>query len=128
MWSRRGLEVIRGHTTPLVVDRELLYVEPLFVRSRQNPVPQLERVVVVFRGRAYMGRDLEAALREAVEPRRSFPIRPGPELGGEPAAPLPDGEVQPEDTAPATPPAGAGAGGGEAEDEGGGPPPGRGPG
>jgi uncharacterized membrane protein (UPF0182 family) len=83
LWTRRGLEVIRGHTTPLVVGRELLYVEPLFVRSRQNPVPQLARVVVVFRGAAFMGRDLEAALRAAVEPRRAFPIRPGPELGGE---------------------------------------------
>jgi uncharacterized membrane protein (UPF0182 family) len=82
LWSRRGLEVIRGHTTPLLVDRELLYVEPLFVRSRQNPVPQLARVVVVFRGAAFMGRDLAAALRAAVEPRRAFPIRPGPELGG----------------------------------------------
>jgi uncharacterized membrane protein (UPF0182 family) len=65
-WTRRGLEVIRGHTTPLLVGRELLYVEPLFVRSVQNPVPQLERVIVVFRGDAFMGRTLDDALREAV--------------------------------------------------------------
>jgi uncharacterized protein len=83
-WSRRGLEVIRGHTTPLIVENEMLYVEPLFVRSVQNPVPQLERVIVVFRGDAFMGRDLEEALREALIGRARFPIRPGPELGGEP--------------------------------------------
>ncbi|HEV2814664.1 MAG TPA: UPF0182 family protein [Solirubrobacteraceae bacterium] len=83
-WSRRGLEVIRGHTTPLIVENEMLYVEPLFVRSVQNPVPQLERVIVVFRGDAFMGRDLEEALREAIVGRARFPIRPGPELGGEP--------------------------------------------
>ena len=83
-WSRRGLEVIRGHTTPLIVGKELIYVEPLFVRSVQNPVPQLERVVVVFRGDAFMGKTLEEALREAVVGRAEFPIRPGPELGGEP--------------------------------------------
>ncbi len=83
-WSRRGLEVIRGHTTPLIVENEMLYVEPLFVRSVQNPVPQLERVIVVFRGDAFMGRDLEGALREALIGRARFPIRPGPELGGEP--------------------------------------------
>jgi uncharacterized protein len=83
-WSRRGLEVIRGHTTPLIVENEMLYVEPLFVRSVQNPVPQLERVIVVFRGDAFMGRDLEDALREALIGRARFPIRPGPELGGEP--------------------------------------------
>ncbi|HEV3002133.1 MAG TPA: UPF0182 family protein [Solirubrobacteraceae bacterium] len=84
LWSRRGLEVIRGHTTPLIVENEMLYVEPLFVRSVQNPVPQLERVIVVFRGDAFMGRTLEEALREAVIGRARFPIRPGPELGGEP--------------------------------------------
>lgn len=83
-WSRRGLEVIRGHTTPLIVENEMIYVEPLFVRSVQNPVPQLERVIVVFRGDAFMGRTLEDALREAIVGRASFPIRPGPELGGEP--------------------------------------------
>jgi len=83
-WSRRGLEVIRGHTTPLIVENEMLYVEPLFVRSVQNPVPQLERVIVVFRGDAFMGRTLEDALREALIGRARFPIRPGPELGGEP--------------------------------------------
>jgi hypothetical protein len=83
-WSRRGLEVIRGHTTPLIVENEMIYVEPLFVRSVQNPVPQLERVIVVFRGDAFMGRTLEDALREAIVGRAQFPIRPGPELGGEP--------------------------------------------
>ncbi|MDQ5807730.1 MAG: UPF0182 family protein, partial [Actinomycetota bacterium] len=90
-WSRRGLEVIRGHTTPLIVGNEMLYVEPLFVRSVQNPVPQLERVIVVFRGDAFMGRTLEDALREAVIGRARFPIRPGPELGGEPGF-SPDGD------------------------------------
>ena len=84
LWSRRGLEVIRGHTTPLIVKNEMLYIEPLFVRSVQNPVPQLERVIVVFRGDAFMGTSLQAALREAVVGRAQFPIRPGPELGGEP--------------------------------------------
>jgi uncharacterized membrane protein (UPF0182 family) len=59
-------------------------VEPMFTRSVQNPVPQLKRVVVVVRGQAYMGRTLPDALREAFEPRPVYPLRPGPELGGEP--------------------------------------------
>ena len=54
------------------------------MRSVQNPIPQLERVVVVFRGDAYMGTSLEGAMREALKGRAKFPIRPGPELGGEP--------------------------------------------
>lgn len=67
LWNRLGSEVIRGHTTALVVDGEVIYVEPLFIRSQQNPVTQLKRVVVVFRGKARMGRTLEEALRRALE-------------------------------------------------------------
>ena len=84
LWNRQGLDVIRGHTTPLVVDNELLYIEPIFIKSKQNPVPQLKRVVVVFRGHAALGETLEEALRAAVNPPERFPVRPGPELGGEP--------------------------------------------
>ncbi len=66
LWNRMGLEVLRGHTTPLVVENEVIYVEPMFIRSVQNPVPQLKRVVVVFRGRAVMGNTMEEALTKAV--------------------------------------------------------------
>lgn len=84
LWTRRGLELIRGHTTPLLIDGELIYVEPFFIRSKQNPLPRLKRVVVVFRGNAYMAETLRTALKEAIHPFPKFPIRPGPELGGEP--------------------------------------------
>jgi uncharacterized membrane protein (UPF0182 family) len=67
LWNRLGLAVIRGHTTPLVIEGEVLYVEPLFIKSAQNPVPQLKRVIVVFRGNAGMGSTLEEALRNAME-------------------------------------------------------------
>ncbi|MDX1540221.1 MAG: UPF0182 family protein, partial [Geminicoccaceae bacterium] len=66
LWNRLGVEVIRGSTSLLVVEGEALYVEPIFIRSRQNPVPQLQRVVVVLRGQAHMGRDLEEALTFAI--------------------------------------------------------------
>lgn len=84
LWNRLGLTVIRGHTTPIVVQRELLYIEPIFIVSEQNPVPQLKRVAVVFRGKAALGETLEEALRNAINPPPRFPVRPGPELGGEP--------------------------------------------
>lgn len=66
-WNREGNQTIRGHTTPLLVGDELIYVEPIFSRSAQNPAPQLQRVVVVVRGRPHIGLDLEDALRVAVE-------------------------------------------------------------
>jgi uncharacterized membrane protein (UPF0182 family) len=65
-WNRLGTDVIRGHTSTLVVDGEVIYVEPIFIRSQQNPVTQLRRVAVVFRGVVRMGETLEEALRAAV--------------------------------------------------------------
>jgi uncharacterized protein len=66
-WNRMGAEVIRGHTMTLVLGREVLYVEPLFIRSKQNPVSQLKRVVVVFRGFAADGITLEEGLQRAID-------------------------------------------------------------
>jgi uncharacterized membrane protein (UPF0182 family) len=67
LWNRLGVEVIRGRTATLVVAGEILYVEPIFIRSRQNPVPQMQRVIVVMRGKPHMGRTIEEALKFAVE-------------------------------------------------------------
>ena len=65
-WNRRGTEVIRGHTTLLPVGKEILYVEPIFLRSEQNHLPQLKKVVVVMRGKPFMEDNLERAVRAAV--------------------------------------------------------------
>jgi hypothetical protein len=66
-WNRRGTEVIRGHTSLLLIDNEIVYIEPLFIRSQQNTITQLKRVIVVLRDQAYMAEDLDAAMRLAVQ-------------------------------------------------------------
>ena len=66
-WNRQGMDVIRGHTTTLIIDREVLFIEPIFLRSMQNPITQLKQVCVVFRGKAAMAPTLEEALRAAME-------------------------------------------------------------
>ena len=53
-----------------MVGNEVIYVEPIFLRSQQNPVTQLKRVAVVFRGVAAMGETFEEALRQAVDKAR----------------------------------------------------------
>jgi hypothetical protein len=66
-WNRTGSSVIRGHTSTLIVGNEVIYVEPLFIRSQQNPISQLKRVLVVVRGIAASGESLEVALRLALK-------------------------------------------------------------
>jgi hypothetical protein len=41
-------------------------------------------VIVVYRGHATMQETLDEALTAAIDPQPVFPIRRGPELGGEP--------------------------------------------
>jgi uncharacterized membrane protein (UPF0182 family) len=41
-------------------------VEPIFLRSQQNALPQLKKVVVVMRGKPFMADNLEQAVRQAV--------------------------------------------------------------
>ena len=48
---------------------------------------------MVYRGQATMGQDLPTALRQALHPNPQFPIRPGPELGGEPPFSIRNGKV-----------------------------------
>ncbi len=66
LWNRRGAQVIRGHTTLLVVGNEVLYVEPVFIRSEQSSATQMKKVIIVFRGKPYMGDTLKDALAKAV--------------------------------------------------------------
>jgi uncharacterized membrane protein (UPF0182 family) len=66
-WNRQGLDCIRGHTLTLLVENEVLYVEPVFLRSQQNRFTQMKKICVVFRGTPAMGDTLEGALRAAVD-------------------------------------------------------------
>jgi len=67
LWNRRGMDIIRGHTVIIPLDSEVLYVEPIFLRSRQNAVTQLSKVAVVFRERVAMADTLEEALTAIYE-------------------------------------------------------------
>ncbi len=44
---------------------ELLYVEPMFIHSQQNPATQLKKVVVYFRGMVKMADTLDEAIEKA---------------------------------------------------------------
>jgi hypothetical protein len=63
LWVRHGSEVVRGHTILLPVAGDLVYVEPLWIVSLQNRLPQIKLFSVVYRGRTTMGITLEEAFR-----------------------------------------------------------------
>lgn len=77
------MEVIRGHTTLLMVGKEVLYVEPVFLRSQQNHLPQLKKVILVFRGRPFMENTLPEAVRAALDWHKAHPDAPPPNFASE---------------------------------------------
>ena len=64
LWVRHGSEVVRGHTLLLPVGGDVLYIEPLWIVSLQNQLPQVKLVSVVYRNRTVMGTTLASALRQ----------------------------------------------------------------
>ncbi len=62
LWIRHGSEVVRGHTLLLPVKGDLIYIEPLWIISLQNRLPQIKLFSVVYRGRTTMAVTLEEAL------------------------------------------------------------------
>ena len=68
LWVRHGSEVVRGHTLLLPVGGDVLYIEPLWIVSLQNQLPQVKLVSVVYRNRTAMGTTLASALRQLAVP------------------------------------------------------------
>ena len=74
LWVRHGSEVIRGHTIVVPVKGDVMYVEPLWISSIQNQLPEIKMFSVVYKGRAVLGSSLDAAIQyldrdEAIEQR-----------------------------------------------------------
>ncbi len=70
LWVRHGSEVVRGHTLLLPVAGDILYVEPLWIVSLQNQLPQIKLFSVVYRGRTTMATSLQEAIRLLDIPER----------------------------------------------------------
>ena len=62
LWNREGSRLIHGNLLVLPVGRGLLYVEPIYLQSKNNDLPTLVRVVVTDGTRFVMERNLQDAL------------------------------------------------------------------
>ena len=62
LWGQVGSRVIRGNLLVLPINNALLYVEPIFLEADQGGLPELARVIVVFRETVVMEDTLDKAL------------------------------------------------------------------
>lgn len=62
LWRQAGSEVIRGNLFVIPIEESLIYVEPLYLKATQIPIPQLKRVIVVYGQQVVMETSLENAI------------------------------------------------------------------
>lgn len=61
-WKAKANRIIRGHLLVIPVGPSLIYVEPIYLESKLNPVPELSLVVVASPNRLGYGTTLSEAL------------------------------------------------------------------
>ena len=85
LWNREGSRLIHGNLLVLPVGRGLLYVEPIYLQSKNNDLPTLVRVVVTDGTRFVMERNLQQALARLTGPQAGDPPQSlAPSLPGQP--------------------------------------------
>jgi len=93
LWNRAGSRLIHGNLLVLPVGKGLLYVEPIYLQSRNNDLPTLVRVVVTDGRTFVMERNLQQALAELVSRKGNATT----------TAPPPNGAPRPDQAAPGKP-------------------------
>lgn len=68
LWDQAGSRVVRGNLLVIPVEDALIYVEPLYLRSEQSPIPELRRVIAAYQNRIVMEPTLGEALEAVFRP------------------------------------------------------------
>ncbi len=67
LWDQRGSSVIRGNLIVIPLNDSFLYVEPIYLESDNNQLPELKRVIVASGERVVMRETLNEALTALLE-------------------------------------------------------------
>ncbi|WP_026894923.1 UPF0182 family membrane protein [Clostridiisalibacter paucivorans] len=63
LWSQKGSAVLRGNVIIVPIENSLLYVEPIYLQAdNENSLPEMKRVIVSFKDKIVMERNLDEAL------------------------------------------------------------------
>lgn len=103
LWDQRGSRVIRGNLLVLPVNQSFLYVEPVYLLSETNALPELKRIVTA----SNRGVAMEETLAQSLVSLSSSSFANEPGLEGETATEAPAGQVTP--ALPTPPPISDGA-------------------
>jgi uncharacterized membrane protein (UPF0182 family) len=111
LWNQQGSRVIWGTLLVIPVEKALLYIRPLYLRSSNSPISALKQVVVVYNSKIVMADTLRQAIGQIFGARAEQALAPDQLSGVTTVVETTAGKPLPvEDPTPdlATPQAGAG--------------------
>ncbi len=68
LWGQKGTSVIRGNLLVIPIANSFMYIEPVYLQSKDGQMPQLKRVIVVHNEQLKMEKNLDAAMRAVFSP------------------------------------------------------------
>lgn len=79
LWRQEGSKVIRGNLLVIPIEQSLIYVEPLYLEAVQIKIPQIKRVVLVYKDQVVMEPTLERAFARVFKGAQPTAVEPPPE-------------------------------------------------
>jgi uncharacterized membrane protein (UPF0182 family) len=68
LWNREGSRAIQGNLLIIPIEQSLLYVEPLYIEAKENSLPALARVIVIYENKIVMAETLDEGLKAIFQP------------------------------------------------------------
>jgi len=86
LWNQQGSHVVRGHLLVIPIGRSLLYVEPIYLKADNSPMPELRLVVLATQDKLGSGKNFDDAMTnlfgETAKPQPQAPVEAAKENPG----------------------------------------------
>ncbi len=68
LWGQHGSHVFKGNQLVIPISKSFIYVEPVYLQSQEGQIPELKRVIVIYKDQIEMRQTLDEALQAIFNP------------------------------------------------------------
>lgn len=68
LWGQHGSKVFKGNQLVIPINNSFIYVEPIYLQSQEGQIPELKRVIVIYKDQIEMRTTLDEALQAIFNP------------------------------------------------------------
>jgi uncharacterized membrane protein (UPF0182 family) len=68
LWGQHGSHVFKGNQLVIPINNSFIYVEPVYLQSQEGQIPELKRVIVIYKDQIEMRPTLDEALQAIFNP------------------------------------------------------------